>query len=92
MANQRLGELRQRIDEINLQILELLNERIEVVQQIGIEKQKTGMKVHDSVREKEIIEELVKKNQGLMTDEMVNQIFQEIFKMSVKFQEKQNIK
>ena len=90
MANQNLEEYRQRIDMLNNKILELLNERTEVVKLIGIEKEKQGKKIHDPIRETKIIEALTKKNEGPMTEEMVSQIFKEIFKMSVQFQEDQS--
>ena len=91
MTNQNLEEYRQRIDTLNIKILELLNERTEVVKLIGIEKEKQGKKIHDPIREAKIIEELMKKNQGPMTEEMVSQIFKEIFKISVQFQENQTL-
>lgn len=44
MTNQNLKQLRDRIDEINLQMLELLNERTAIVELVGREKDKQGLK------------------------------------------------
>ena len=43
MTNNQLKQLRNRIDEINLQLLELLNERTELVEAIGQEKDRQGL-------------------------------------------------
>ena len=92
MTNNHLKQLRNRIDEINLQILELLNERTELVEAIGQEKDRQGLKKYDPIREQQIIEQLKEKNQGPMTDEMMVHIFKEIFKVSVKLQEEKSHK
>ena len=44
MKNENLNQLRNRIDEINLQLLQLLNERTELVDAVGREKDKQGLK------------------------------------------------
>ena len=87
MTNQNLKQLRDRIDEINLQMLELLNERTAIVELVGREKDKQGLKKYDPIREHQILESLKDKNNGPMTDEMMVHIFKEIFKLSVKLQE-----
>jgi len=87
MSYQNLDPLRQQIDEINLKILKLLNERTKIVELIGNEKQNLGLKVHDPIREQQVIQKLGEVNQGPMTEEMVSQIFQTIFKVSVQIQE-----
>ena len=80
MKNENLNQLRNRIDEINLQLLQLLNERTELVEAVGREKDKQGLKKYDPIREQQIIEQLKEKNQGPMSDEMMVHIFKEIFK------------
>lgn len=85
--NQDLKQLRDRIDEINVQMLELLNERTAIVERVGHEKEKQGLKKYDPIREHQILEQLKELNNGPMTDEMMIHIFKEIFKLSVKLQE-----
>ena len=92
MKNENLNQLRNRIDEINLQLLQLLNERTELVEAVGREKDKQGLKKYDPIREQQIIEQLKEKNQGPMSDEMMVHIFKEIFKVSVKLQEEKSHK
>ncbi|MCL1950970.1 MAG: bifunctional 3-deoxy-7-phosphoheptulonate synthase/chorismate mutase [Turicibacter sp.] len=92
MTKQTLNELRGRVDEINLQLLSLLNERTAIVQEMAEEKGKRGIKKYDPVREAQIIAELRKVNQGPMTDATLIHVFKEIFKVSVKLQEEQDKK
>lgn len=92
MTSENLTQLRNRIDEINDQLLDLLNERTALVEAIGREKDKQGLKKYDPIREQQIIEKLREKNQGLLTDEMLIHVFKEIFKVSVKLQEEKSHK
>lgn len=90
MTDINLKQLRDQIDEINLQLLHLLNKRTKLVEAVGREKDKQGLKKHDPVREQQIIEKLKQVNEGPMTDEMMVHIFKEIFKVSVKLQEEKS--
>ena len=92
MTSENLTQLRNRIDEINDQLLDLLNERTALVEAIGREKDKQGLKKYDPIREQQIIEKLREKNQGPLTDEMLIHVFKEIFKVSVKLQEEKSNK
>lgn len=60
----KLEQYREEIVSINNQILELLSKRGELAQKIGEEKIKQGTKVYDPQREKEMINELMDRNQG----------------------------
>ena len=88
MVDEKIAQLREEIDEINFELLKLLNKRLNVVELIGLQKERQGLKTHDPAREGQILAQLLEKNQGPMTDEMVIQLFQEIFKLSVEYQEK----
>ena len=92
MTSENLTQLRNRIDEINDQLLDLLNERTALVEAIGREKDKQGLTKYDPIREQQIIEKLREKNQGPLTDEMLIHVFKEIFKVSVKLQEEKSHK
>ena len=56
MNSNQLSQLRDRIDQINLQILELLNERGRIVKEIGEEKKKQGTNRFDPIREREALD------------------------------------
>lgn len=83
----KIDELRQTIDRINQELLNLLNERAKISLEIGKEKQKYGQPIYDPIREEEILTELVKNNRGPMTNELIISLFQEIFKASRHIQE-----
>ena len=88
----KLEQYREEIVSINNQILELLSKRGELAQKIGEEKVKQGTKVYDPQREKEMINELMDRNQGPFNDNVIKQLFKEIFKASTDLQKSENEK
>lgn len=87
-----LNTLRQRIEEINITILELLSERGEIAKKIGQEKRKAGTLVYDPQREKEMINMLQDRNEGPYDDNVIKHLFKEIFKASTELQKSENEK
>ena len=73
-----MDKLRNRIDELDAELLKLLNERAECVAKIGAIKQKEESKVVVPRREKELLNRLPTLNNGPMTEKMVPRLFQEI--------------
>jgi chorismate mutase/prephenate dehydratase len=74
-----IEELRIKIDKIDSEILKLLNERMDVVHQVGVIKSASNESVYRPEREKEIIERLVKLSEGRMKKGSIKPIFQEVF-------------
>lgn len=64
MASQELDRLRSNIDQINLQVLELLNERGRLVQGVGNLQEVQGVKRFDPVREREMLNLIAENNNG----------------------------
>lgn len=81
-----LNHLRDRIEAINIEILKLLSERGEIAKQIGEDKRKQGTAIYDPEREKEMINMLLDKNDGPFDDNVIKQLFKEIFKASTELQ------
>ncbi|MRI83379.1 MAG: chloride transporter [Nitratiruptor sp.] len=77
-----LKELRQRIDAIDDQILQLLNERMEIVKEVGKLKNRTGAPIYRPERELEILQRLKAKNKGPLNESAIEAIFLEIFAVS----------
>ena len=73
-----MDKLRNRIDELDAELLELLNERAKCVMEIGAIKQKEQTEVVVPQREKELLDRLTLLNEGPMTERMVHHLFQEI--------------
>ena len=55
MGNNELDQLRQKVEEINLQLLSLINERASAVQEIGRVKETQGVNRYDPVRERHML-------------------------------------
>ena len=87
MANIQIDELREKLDEINLQLLDLINERAEVAKEIGRVKKAQGINRFDPVRERKMLDLLAEKNGGPFDTSTLQHIFKEIFKASLELQE-----
>ncbi|MBO8143810.1 MAG: prephenate dehydratase [Thermodesulfobacterium sp.] len=80
MKNNKLKELRERIDKIDKQIVELLKERIEVAKTIGKIKEDIGYESFDLLREKEILNKILELNQKVFPEDTLRVIYSEIIK------------
>ena len=77
-----LEELRSQIDHLDNQMLELLNQRMQVVKQVGELKKSTNTVIYRPEREKQIIDRLESLNSGLLTREAIEAVYLEIFAIS----------
>jgi chorismate mutase/prephenate dehydratase len=73
-----LDELRNRIDELDHQLVKLLNERARVVVDIGRLKSKTGGPIYAPDREKEVLEKISRANEGPLPDKCLMAIWREM--------------
>ncbi|GAX91070.1 bifunctional 3-deoxy-7-phosphoheptulonate synthase/chorismate mutase [Effusibacillus lacus] len=89
MTRERLEEIRAQLDEINLEILELLSRRAELVQEIGDLKKRKGTERFDPIREKEMLDRLVAANPGPFDDSTVRHLFKQIFQASLGLMEEE---
>ncbi|MEK4510232.1 bifunctional 3-deoxy-7-phosphoheptulonate synthase/chorismate mutase [Paenibacillus sp. FSL K6-2524] len=87
-----LEELRVKLGGINKELLKLLNERAEIVRNIGEIKEKQGVPKFDPVRERAMLEDLTSQNNGPFKDAEIKHIFKEIFKASLHLQEEDHKK
>ncbi len=76
MANQELQALREQIDDINRQLVELINVRAAVAIEIG--KAKQGGAIYDPAREATVLRAVIDLNHGPLPDEAIEAIFKEI--------------
>lgn len=89
MAQNRIQELRQQVDDINLKILDLLNQRASVVSQIGKVHTELGNSFYDPAREANMLQALEMANQGPFSNDTIKALFREIFRASMDLEEKQ---
>ncbi len=87
MSNMKLEELRDRVDELNVQLLNLINERARLVQEIGRVKETQGVNRYDPVRERKMLDSILEKNDGPFEKSTLQHLFKEIFKAGLELQE-----
>jgi chorismate mutase/prephenate dehydratase len=73
-----LEDLRNKIDEIDHQLVKLLNERARVVVEIGKLKNKTDKPVYAPEREKEVFAKITKANEGPLPNRCLIAIWREL--------------
>ncbi len=78
----KINDIRQKIDEIDDNILGLLVKRINLAKTIGNIKNKTGSSIYRPEREQSIIQRLSKGDTGLLNADSIRNIFLEIFSVS----------
>jgi len=81
-----LAEWRARIDDLDRQLLDLLNQRARIALQVGHAKRESGLPVHDPEREQEILDGLLRLNPGPLPPEAVRALWREIFSASRSLQ------
>jgi len=84
--------LRAEIEKTTLKMLELLNERGRIAQEIGKLKEMQGVKRFDPVQERKLLNLLADHNEGPFDTSTVQHIFKQIFKASLELQEDDNRK
>lgn len=72
------SHLRKAIDDIDHQILELLQQRLALVLEVGELKRQHGIKVYDPGREREVLERLVGARKTPLRAETVRRVFERI--------------
>jgi len=73
-----LEELRKQINELDTRLVQLLNERAQVVIEIGKLKNKTGKPIYSPDREKEVFARIAEANQGPLPDKCLVAIWREL--------------
>lgn len=71
-----LEDCRRNIDEINQGILKLLNERARWAMEIGRLKKLEDLSLHDPAREERILKEMKTRNEGPLSHQSVERIFE----------------
>ena len=73
-----LEELRKRIDQIDYQLVQLLNERARVVVEVGKLKTKTDAPVYAPDREKQVFAKIIQANKGPLSDKSLVAVWREL--------------
>ncbi|MGB6328018.1 MAG: chorismate mutase [Halarcobacter sp.] len=86
-----LIKLRDKLDSIDNDVLKLINERMEVVHQVGELKAQSGGAIYRPEREKAIIDRLEELNSGKLNRPAIEALFLEIFAISRNLELPENI-
>lgn len=84
-----LEELRERLDEIDGQLVDLYERRMKVCEEVGEYKVKAGRKVFDRQREKEKLADVASRVTGDFNKKGIQELYQQLMSMSRKLQYQQ---
>ena len=73
-----LARCRERIDQLDLQLVELLNQRTTVVEEIGRIKQHLTLNIYEPKREEEVFANISRHNKGPLPDDALKRIFERL--------------
>ena len=72
----RIEDLRSRVDEVDRELIRILNERARIVQEIVTIKAEAGKALFDPKREEEILRKVAEENEGPIYDTSMREIFE----------------
>lgn len=81
-GNGALAPLRERIDELDREIVRLLNERAQIGIEIGHAKAAAGLRVYDPGREEEVLRRVADANTGPVADEELLGLYRQIIALT----------
>ncbi len=91
MSEDGLKQLRDKLDFIDNEMLKLINERMEIVHQVGVLKAQSGGAIYRPERERAIIDRLESLNKGKLNRNAIEALFLEIFAISRNLELPENI-
>jgi chorismate mutase len=77
-ANRVLARWRDQIDDLDRRLVNLLNERTLVVEEIGRIKKESKMAIYEPNRERMVFENITSHNRGPLSDDGMKRIFERI--------------
>ncbi len=81
-----LNDCRIAIDDVDRRIVELLNERTRVVEEIGRVKRETQMPIYEPKREDQVFSNVAEANHGPLSTGAVHRVFERIIDEMRKIQ------
>ncbi len=72
----RIEDLRGRVDEVDRELIRILNERARIVQEMVAIKAEAGKPLFDPRREEEILRKVAEQNEGPIYDTSMREIFE----------------
>lgn len=77
-AAQLLDEYRRQIDVIDIEIIDLLNQRTRIVEKIGSVKREAALPVYEPKREDMVFKNVISHNKGPLSEAAARRLFERI--------------
>jgi len=77
-ARARLDEFRVLIDDVDRRIVDLLNERTRIVEEIGRVKKHSALPIYEPKREEQVFANITGHNRGPLSPEAMRRIFERV--------------
>src|SRR5215831_5346843 len=84
-----IDDWRSRINELDSELLNLLNERARIALKVGESKKEAGVSLCDHTRERQVIERMCRANQGPLDDRAIVELYRAIIHESRRIQHRQ---
>jgi chorismate mutase-like protein len=81
-----IDEWRIKIDDVDRQLVDLLNERARYADEIGKIKEQLGLDAYSPRREQEVLENVLGSNKGPLSDAALRRLFERIIDESRKLE------
>ena len=82
-----LDDIRKKIDDLDSKLLELLNQRADLVHEVGEIKKKDGIEIYAPEREESLLKSLVQKSQGRLSETSIRSIYREIMSAALSLEQ-----
>jgi chorismate mutase/prephenate dehydratase len=86
-----LNDLRNQIDAVDGELLRLLNERADLVHGVGEIKHAQGLEIYAPEREEKLLQSLVAKSQGRLSEKSIRAIYREIMSAALALEQNLSI-
>ena len=84
-----IADWRKKIDELDLKLVELINQRAAAAREIGKLKNDTNLPIYEPNREKLILENVKAANRGPLPDSEIQHVFERIIDVMRKLQQQE---
>ena len=82
-----LDDLRQKIDSIDRELIRLLNERADVVHEVGKIKKRDNLEIYAPDREEKLLRSVVAKSKGRLPEKSIRAIYREIMSAALALED-----
>ena len=82
-----LDDLRVKIDALDTDLIRLLNERADIVHEVGVIKKRDGLEIYAPEREEMLLRKLVEKSEGRLPENSIRAIYREIMSAALALEE-----